>query len=267
MKTLKIKELKDIPKNFTGIVEWDNGDKIWYKEGKRHKTDGPAVESLNGYKEWWIDGKIFESTRLNFLIEKSLFLGTEKGKYNLPWLRFLTEDEGIKEFPIIPSMENYFYLSVGLSSLKPRTGQQNMDTIKLKNNERIPKNYTGIVEWEDGYKEWRKEGIIHREDGPAVEKSNGTKYWYKNGTWHRTTGPAIEYYNGSKLWHLDGNIIRAKDLKYFIENMIYLGTEKGKYNLYWLKFLSETQGIKEFPIIPGMEKDEGFKPLFETLGI
>lgn len=113
-----------------------------------------------------------------------------------------------------------------------------------------------------------KKGKLHREDGPACDFVNeGYKSWFKEGEYHRIDGPAVELQSGSKRWHIDGYIIRAKDLKKFIENMIYLGTEKGKYDLYWLKFLSETQGIKEFPIISGMEKDKGFKPLLETLGI
>jgi len=144
---------------------------------------------------------------------------------------------------------------------------QQQTTLKLKNEEPIPEYYTGIVERENGTKEWRKKGMIHREDGPAVEYSDGTKCWYKNGLWHRLDGPAVEYQNKYKnRWHIDGNIMSAKILKHHIDNMIYLGTEKGKYNLYWLKFLSEN-GVEEFPIIPGMEKDENFKPLLlKTLG-
>jgi hypothetical protein len=38
-------------------VEWLNGDKEWWVEGKRHRADGPAVECLDGYKAWWVRGK------------------------------------------------------------------------------------------------------------------------------------------------------------------------------------------------------------------
>jgi len=33
----------------------------------------------------------------------------------------------------------------------------------------------------DGTKEWYKNGLRHREDGPAIEYFNGDKYWYLNG--------------------------------------------------------------------------------------
>lgn len=56
-----------------------------------------------------------------------------------------------------------------------------------------------------GRKEWNKNGEIHRDDGPAVEKEDGSKYWYKYGTPHRNDGPATEFSNGSQLWFKDGN--------------------------------------------------------------
>jgi len=36
---------------------FDNGDKAWYLNDKRHREDGPAIEFSDGGKEWWIDGK------------------------------------------------------------------------------------------------------------------------------------------------------------------------------------------------------------------
>jgi hypothetical protein len=35
-----------------------NGAKCWYLNGKRHRTDGPAIEDANGSKSWWINGKL-----------------------------------------------------------------------------------------------------------------------------------------------------------------------------------------------------------------
>ena len=53
-------------------------------------------------------------------------------------------------------------------------------------------------------KEWRMNGKLHREDGPAVELADGAKYWYIDGNLHREDGPAIEYANGTKYWFLHG---------------------------------------------------------------
>jgi hypothetical protein len=38
-------------------VEWLNVSKDWYMNGKRHREDGPAVEWANGTKEWYLNGK------------------------------------------------------------------------------------------------------------------------------------------------------------------------------------------------------------------
>jgi large subunit ribosomal protein L20 len=58
MKTIKVKLYLDVPNDFTGIAEFANGDKYWYKEGKYHREDGPAVEWANGNKEWWFEGEL-----------------------------------------------------------------------------------------------------------------------------------------------------------------------------------------------------------------
>lgn len=34
------------------------GAKYWYRDRKRHRDNGPAVECLNGHTEWWINGKL-----------------------------------------------------------------------------------------------------------------------------------------------------------------------------------------------------------------
>lgn len=57
----------------------------------------------------------------------------------------------------------------------------------------------------DGNKEWRMNGELHREDGPAFEHANGDKHWYRNGKLHREDGPAQEGVNGTKCWYINGN--------------------------------------------------------------
>jgi len=39
-------------------IEYTNGDKAWYKNGQRHREDGPAVECTNGYKAWYKNDKL-----------------------------------------------------------------------------------------------------------------------------------------------------------------------------------------------------------------
>ena len=62
--------------------------------------------------------------------------------------------------------------------------------------------------WNNGTKEWYKEGKLHREDGPAVEYSNGNKYWYLHGKRHREGRPAVERSDGEKRWYIHGQLHR-----------------------------------------------------------
>jgi len=127
MKTIKINCGKSIPDKFSGIAQWWNGDKCWYKKGNLHREDGPAIECSDGRKEWYKEGKLhridgpameyldeiktwyiednlYSPEDLSDLINSSFYLGKEKGQYNLEWLRFLAEEE-IEKFPIIPRMK------------------------------------------------------------------------------------------------------------------------------------------------------------------
>ena len=38
-------------------VEWEDGSKEWLIEGKLHRLDGPAMEDVDGYKAWFVNGK------------------------------------------------------------------------------------------------------------------------------------------------------------------------------------------------------------------
>jgi len=38
-------------------IEWADGDKHWYQNGKFHRLDGPAVEMADGDKHWYQNGK------------------------------------------------------------------------------------------------------------------------------------------------------------------------------------------------------------------
>ncbi|HNC55219.1 MAG TPA: hypothetical protein PLP33_07235 [Leptospiraceae bacterium] len=134
-----------------------------------------------------------------------------------------------------------------------------------KANRNISENFTGVAEYSNGNKHWYKEGRLHREDGPAVEWIIGYKEWWVEGLRHRTDGPAVEYPNGDKFWYVENIWYPIHKLQSLIRTSIYLGKKQnGKHNLDWLRFLTD-KGIKEFPIIPGMEEDNNFIPLINQL--
>jgi hypothetical protein len=55
----------------------------------------------------------------------------------------------------------------------------------------------------DGDKEWRLNGKLHRVGAPAIQRIGGEKWWILNGKLHRVDGPAIEHLRGYKEWWLD----------------------------------------------------------------
>jgi len=144
-----------------------------------------------------------------------------------------------------------------------------MKIIKVTYVSEIPKNYTGIVEWPFGIKEWYKNGLRHREDDPAVEYADGEKEWYKNGlrhreggpavesnryrVWwlegncHRLDGPAIEYSNGGKEWWIEGQEYIPLNIK----DYIVLEYSEGKHGVMWYRLLDKDK-IIDYPDIPGL---------------
>jgi hypothetical protein len=60
------------------------------------------------------------------------------------------------------------------------------------------------VEDVDGTREWRRDGLLHREDGPAIERPDGTKEWWRDGLVHREDGPAVQFENGATQWFQNG---------------------------------------------------------------
>lgn len=110
MQTIKIDSRNEIiPKNYTGIVEYLFGTKVWFKEGKIHREDGPAKEFAGGHKEWWIDDfELLEQAQILFeecgeviILEKEIDAET-----GIEQIKVFT-DQGIIEYPIIPGMRNY----------------------------------------------------------------------------------------------------------------------------------------------------------------
>jgi len=75
------------------------------------------------------------------------------------------------------------------------------------------RNKNGLYHREDGpalefsdRKIWYFNGKFHREnDLPAFEDQSGHREWAIHGARHRDNGPAIIYSNGDKDWYKNGN--------------------------------------------------------------
>jgi len=69
--------------------------------------------------------------------------------------------------------------------------------------------------------QYRLNGQLHREDGPAIEFTDHTKskYWYWCGQPHREDGPAVEWSSGYKEWWINGiQVTKLKVLARLVSN-------------------------------------------------
>jgi|ERR1700691_1473045 len=57
MNILYIEFWRDIPKNYTGIVEYTDSTLGYYLNGKYHREDGPAVIDHDGSMCYYLNGK------------------------------------------------------------------------------------------------------------------------------------------------------------------------------------------------------------------
>ncbi len=66
-------------------IESTDGSKMWFLNGKLHRTDGPAIEYPDGYKEWYLNGKKLTEDQFNDYIEslKEIEKGSKQAGANL----------------------------------------------------------------------------------------------------------------------------------------------------------------------------------------
>ena len=53
----KNKEMTILHREDGPAIEWVDGYKVWYLNGQPHREDGPAIEHGNGAKNWYKHGK------------------------------------------------------------------------------------------------------------------------------------------------------------------------------------------------------------------
>ncbi len=75
----------------------------------------------------------------------------------------------------------------------------------------------------DGNKRWwNVKGLLHREDGPAVEYIDGEQQWWVNGNIHRLCGPALVRPHNRSAWFINSLNVTDKIQEWAKENDIDL---------------------------------------------
>lgn len=68
----------------------------------------------------------------------------------------------------------------------------------------LPQDVAVLLESKGHGRSYWRDGLRHREDGPAIEYSKGSKEWYKDGLRHREDGPAVIWSFGIQQWWVNG---------------------------------------------------------------
>jgi hypothetical protein len=202
-------------------IESPNGTKYWYVNGKQHRLDGPAVEWADGSKSWWVndelhrlDGPAVEGAdglkawHINGKLHRTDGPAVEGADGTKEW--FI---KGVKmteeEFNKWRAKNNPIKESRS-ENLKHLASMEFPYEIDEYGNEQYKTKDGYRVEYVNGSKYWyNDEHQLHRLDGPAVERAGGSKAWYVNNKRHRLDGPAIERADGSKAWHINGKLHRT----------------------------------------------------------
>lgn len=94
-----------------------------------------------------------------------------------------------------------------------------------------------IVKTNSGGTHYYVDGILHRDNGPAVVgRKGGFKQWYSNGKLHRDGGPALSMTKGCNWWYQHG-------MRHREDGPAYMNTADNS-RTYWLYDKEYTE--KEF---------------------
>jgi hypothetical protein len=172
------------------------------KYGRNTMWCTAATRGQNYFQEYNRQGPLY------ILIPKKPKYKREKYQLHFETHSFMNEkDDPINLKQLLtkrfPSLDNFFK-----QYTKPKI-EQDKDGVRYYYNYGVLHRENGpAIEWEDGTKIWYLNGNLHRENGPAVEYPDGVKEWWVNGERHREDGPAVEHPDGRKEWWVNGNLHR-----------------------------------------------------------
>lgn len=255
-------------------IEYNNGTKHWYQHGKLHREDGPAITADCGNEEWWLNDQEHREDGPAIVL-KHINKWYKHGKLHRiggPAIEYKTSAGGKLEWWV--------------------EGQQLSEEEYRSKYPIITVYPDGIISWSlkgifhredgpavihpDGTKQWYLNGEIHRDDGPAFESPNGDKEWWKHGNRHREDGPAIEFHNGDVSFYLEGELLSRADFelrKQKKEELMNLTFELKASDFFLFEdpktnsdLFSVTSGIPSTPQEPPIQVTTGIREVNSTNG-
>lgn len=226
----------------------------YYKHGKLHRLNGPAVITDNSKFEWYFEGQLHRigapavqspaSTSWHQIIDGKSVLHRTDGpaiiQYNgtMHWYQFGEKHRQYGPASICPQGKIVWYYR-GEIKQTHENATFNVDTkityhtITSPTNDILLHRTDGpAIEHPNGDCEWWQvidgKSVLHRIDGPAISYHD-TKYWFRNGLLHNTSGPAITdnvcgnyrhaWYYGGELHRSDGPAV----IENYTKKWYYMG--------------------------------------------
>jgi len=201
-------------------IEYDDGKKVWYRNGKIHRgKDLPAVEHGDGEKGWWVNGKKHRNKGLPAIIDdnrQEWWVNGKKHRKDGPAFQRVTgiytheewwlKDKKHRENG--PAVTVWCRFDSGITRIirEEWWHHGNLHRNEVDNKgESLP----AIIAEDD--MQWYRHGELHRLDGYARLK-NGDKEWWVNGRRHRDENrPAVIPFNGRKQWWVNGEVVNEKE--------------------------------------------------------
>jgi len=252
--------------------EYEDGGKSWWINGARHREDGPAIEWVDGTKEWYLNGQKYTEEEWKKELEKPKCEVENGAKYWKNKEGQLHREDG-------PADEHSAYKSWWLNGERHREDGPAIEWVNGDKAWYLNDKYYTEEEWkkelnkpkcttdEFGTKYWyNKEGLYHREDGPAIEYSDGSNAWYINNKLHREDGPAVEHDNGYKVWYLNNKYLTEEQWKKELDkpkceidsygNKLWKN-KKGQYHREDGPAIESTDGYKQWVINGSLHREDG----------
>lgn len=204
-----VDDWRHIPTGFTGIVLDKNNMVVFYKEGRKHRENGPCFFNDNPkeirfiQRAWRLNGKLHRTDGPAWVED---FDKPELDRYYLD-NKNLSKEEWEKAVQALNKEKDK---PTSMTTTAYETTPEGHRKVKSYNKFEGKSTFTGSVIDENGLVCYYKDGKEHREDGPSFINTENKlgwikEYWCRNGKLHRLDGPArVELNTDDHSYYIEG---------------------------------------------------------------
>jgi hypothetical protein len=200
-------------------IIFSDGTKFWEYRGMLHRTNGPAIEFSSGAKEYWLSDRRYKFAAYQNAIMRLDDLKMEIIAKNPTVTGVMIDDKNrVEAQPIVASLQEKDPVGTWRKYLSHSLHCEDGPAVVYPNGRKEywihgvkqDRPVTKVILTDTGFTVWKDDqGAFHRIGGPAFITNNAEE-WYQNGVLHREGGPAV-IDNGKKTkeWYQKGQLHRT----------------------------------------------------------